>query len=197
MSGSCSPIGRPCSRSRCGARGEGCRHGAPAAHRRRARRRSPPRPAADGVAVGDDADRPRRPPPRPASISRRQLRSGRSSTALGLTVTRCSPISARAAGSRFAGQEVGEQMRASLETAELGQVVILGFGRVGRMVADMLETHGKDYLAIDSDADSVGAAREEGLRRPFRRRRPARADRRTARAQNRPRSSSPWTIRCW
>jgi monovalent cation:H+ antiporter-2, CPA2 family len=83
-------------------------------------------------------------------------------TAIGLTVTPFLAYLGRAAGSRIRGQEVGEQMRASLETAELGQVMILGFGRVGRMVADMLETHGKDYLAIDSDADSVGAAREEG-----------------------------------
>jgi CPA2 family monovalent cation:H+ antiporter-2 len=41
-------------------------------------------------------------------------------------------------------------------------VVILGFGRVGRMVADMLDAHAKDYLAIDSDVDAVGAARKEG-----------------------------------
>ena len=43
-----------------------------------------------------------------------------------------------------------------------GQVVILGFGRVGRMVADMLDVHAKDYLAIDSDVDGVAASREEG-----------------------------------
>jgi K+:H+ antiporter len=30
------------------------------------------------------------------------------------------------------------------------------------MIADMLEAHGKDYLAIDSDTDSVAAARDEG-----------------------------------
>ena len=83
-------------------------------------------------------------------------------TAMGLTVT---PLLARLghlAGTRIRGREVGEQMGASLDTAELGQVMILGFGRVGRMVADMLEAHGKDYLAIDSDADGVTAARKEG-----------------------------------
>jgi CPA2 family monovalent cation:H+ antiporter-2 len=53
-------------------------------------------------------------------------------------------------------------MDASLESAQAGQVVILGFGRVGRMVADMLDAHGKDYLAIDSDVDGVTAARQEG-----------------------------------
>jgi CPA2 family monovalent cation:H+ antiporter-2 len=54
------------------------------------------------------------------------------------------------------------QLDATLGQAAIGQVVILGFGRVGRMVADMLDAHGKDYLAIDSDADSVAAARGEG-----------------------------------
>jgi CPA2 family monovalent cation:H+ antiporter-2 len=68
----------------------------------------------------------------------------------------------RAAGSRFAGEAMARQMDASLDTAELGQVVILGFGRVGRMVADMLDAHGKDYLAIDSDVDGVNSSRQEG-----------------------------------
>jgi CPA2 family monovalent cation:H+ antiporter-2 len=66
------------------------------------------------------------------------------------------------AGSRVAGQEMTDKMDASLETAALGQVIVLGFGRVGRMVADMLDAHGKDYLAIDSDSDGAAAARKEG-----------------------------------
>ena len=83
-------------------------------------------------------------------------------TAIGLTVTPLLARIGRAAGSRFAGEAMARQMDASLDTAEPGQVVILGFGRVGRMVADMLDAHGKDYLAIDSDVDGVGASRQEG-----------------------------------
>nr|NUR37672.1 sodium:proton exchanger [Sphingomonas sp.] len=83
-------------------------------------------------------------------------------TAIGLTVTPFLAKLGRAAGRRIRGREIGEQMQASLETAELGQVMILGFGRVGRMVAEMLEAHDKDYLAIDSDADGVSAARKDG-----------------------------------
>jgi CPA2 family monovalent cation:H+ antiporter-2 len=83
-------------------------------------------------------------------------------TALGLTVTPLLAKLGRAAGSRFAGRSMTGQMDASLDSAALGQVVILGFGRVGRMVADMLEAHGKDYLAIDSDVDAVAASRKEG-----------------------------------
>ena len=83
-------------------------------------------------------------------------------TALGLTVTPLLGWLGRVAGSRFAGRAMAGEMDASLETAALGQVVILGFGRVGRLVADMLNTHGKDYLAIDSDVDGVAALRKEG-----------------------------------
>ncbi len=83
-------------------------------------------------------------------------------TALGLTVTPLLAKLGRAAGSRFAGQALTRQMDATLDKAEPGQVAILGFGRVGRMVADMLESHGKDYLAIDSDVDGVAASRKEG-----------------------------------
>jgi CPA2 family monovalent cation:H+ antiporter-2 len=88
-------------------------------------------------------------------------------TALGLTVTPLLAKLGRLAGSRFAGRALGSQMDASLETAAPEQVVILGFGRVGRMVADMLGSHGKDYLAIDSDIDGVAAARREGYEALF------------------------------
>jgi CPA2 family monovalent cation:H+ antiporter-2 len=83
-------------------------------------------------------------------------------TAVGLTVTPFLAKLGRAAGSRIRGRTASQQMHASLETTDLGQVMILGFGRAGRMVADMLEAHRKDYLALDSDADAVTAARKEG-----------------------------------
>jgi CPA2 family monovalent cation:H+ antiporter-2 len=83
-------------------------------------------------------------------------------TALGLTVTPLLARLGRLAGSRFAGGALASQMDATLKAAAVGQVVILGFGRVGRMVADMLDAHDKDYLAIDSDVDGVAAARDEG-----------------------------------
>src|SRR5687767_1689161 len=80
-------------------------------------------------------------------------------TAIGLTITPLLALIGRAAGSRVAGQELAGQMDATLEQAELGQVVVLGFGRVGRLVCEMLDAHGKDYAAIDSDADCVASAR--------------------------------------
>jgi len=42
------------------------------------------------------------------------------------------------------------------------RVIIAGYGRVGRVVADMLTRHGKDFIAIDSDPDVVAQARTEG-----------------------------------
>jgi CPA2 family monovalent cation:H+ antiporter-2 len=83
-------------------------------------------------------------------------------TAVGLTVTPLLAKLGRVAGSRFAGQSMTNQLDASLDAAKLGQVAIFGFGRVGRMVADMLDAHGKDYVAIDSDVDAVAASRDEG-----------------------------------
>src|SRR3954463_3972642 len=55
-------------------------------------------------------------------------------TAMGLTVTPLLAKLGRAVGSRFAGRAMASQMDATLHGAALGQVVILGFGRVGRMV---------------------------------------------------------------
>ena len=83
-------------------------------------------------------------------------------TALGLTITPLLAKLGKVAGRRAAGRQLGEDMDATIETAALGQVMVLGFGRVGRLIAEMLDTHGKDYLAIDSDVDSVTAARAQG-----------------------------------
>ena len=44
-----------------------------------------------------------------------------------------------------------------------GRTIIIGFGRVGRLVASMLDAHGKPYLAVDSDPDSVMRLRRAGV----------------------------------
>ena len=77
-------------------------------------------------------------------------------TALGLTIT---PLLAKLG--RVAGRSVDrERVEQVNEGAATGKTVIFGFGRVGQMVADMLSEHGKPYLAVESDIDSVLAARE-------------------------------------
>ena len=42
------------------------------------------------------------------------------------------------------------------------QVLIVGFGRVGRLVGEMLAEHGQSYLALDSNASTVAKGRAEG-----------------------------------
>jgi CPA2 family monovalent cation:H+ antiporter-2 len=82
-------------------------------------------------------------------------------TALGLTIT---PVLGKIG--RFAARRVAEEGGAALAEAlhqrGSGKAVILGFGRVGRIVADMLTSHQRDYVAIDADADSVRDGRRKG-----------------------------------
>jgi CPA2 family monovalent cation:H+ antiporter-2 len=82
-------------------------------------------------------------------------------TAIGLTIT---PFLAKLG--RFAGRRVDteapDRVTQALEERGTPEVVILGFGRVGRMVADMLQAHDRDYVAVDSDVDSVADARDNG-----------------------------------
>jgi CPA2 family monovalent cation:H+ antiporter-2 len=79
-------------------------------------------------------------------------------TAIGLTIT---PLLA----------SLGRQMARRVDHAALadqdigptaGKTVIFGFGRVGRMVADMLSEHDQPYLAVDSDIDGFTEARKSG-----------------------------------
>lgn len=80
-------------------------------------------------------------------------------TALGLTLT---PLLA-AAGKRLGRRiEKSRDFGDSIEGQAKGRIVIFGFGRVGHMIADMLITHKRPYLAVDSDIDGVRRAREAG-----------------------------------
>lgn len=81
-------------------------------------------------------------------------------TAIGLTIT---PLLA------WLGQNVSRRIEArggsapELEISEEGPgTVVIGFGRVGRMVADMLKVHGQPFIAVEADIDTVKAARAEG-----------------------------------
>lgn len=79
-------------------------------------------------------------------------------TAIGLTIT---PMLASLG--RFAARRVDHTMLASTEIGPTAnKTVIFGFGRVGRMVADMLNEHGQEYLAVDSDIDGFMDARKSG-----------------------------------
>ena len=43
-----------------------------------------------------------------------------------------------------------------------GQVLIVGFGRVGRLVGEMLTEHGQSFMALDANAETVAKGRREG-----------------------------------
>jgi CPA2 family monovalent cation:H+ antiporter-2 len=80
-------------------------------------------------------------------------------TAIGLTLT---PLLA-AVGKRMA-RRVDPQALASGVSDTNGVTLIFGFGRVGRIVADMMAEHGRPYFAVDGDIDCVATARQQGYK---------------------------------
>ncbi|MFZ2997115.1 cation:proton antiporter [Sphingobium sp.] len=82
-------------------------------------------------------------------------------TAIGLTIT---PLLARI------GHDVARRLEMALgeetvdpsgEQTEAATVVI-GFGRVGRLVCDLLKTHKQPFIVVESDPDIVADARKAG-----------------------------------
>ncbi len=83
-------------------------------------------------------------------------------TAIGLTVT---PLLARA------GQLLARRVEPAPVVAEgnpeIPRVLIVGCGRCGRLVADMLTRHGRAYVALDSDADMIAQCKRDGYHAVF------------------------------
>lgn len=80
-------------------------------------------------------------------------------TAIGLTIT---PILARVGHDLARRVDERDQDVVDVTEEPGGRAIIAGFGRVGRLVAQMLNTHSKAYLAIDADIDTVHHARKRG-----------------------------------
>ncbi|MDI1294286.1 MAG: cation:proton antiporter [bacterium] len=82
-------------------------------------------------------------------------------TAIGLTIT---PLLARV------GHDIARRLEMALgeEAGDLGEedtqaaAVVIGFGRVGRMVCDLLKTHKQRFIVVESDPDIVADARRAG-----------------------------------
>lgn len=85
-------------------------------------------------------------------------------TAIGLTIT---PLLAKLG--RVIARRVEPQATREDIGADSGEpaAIIVGCGRVGRLIADMLTTHGKPYIAIDSDSDMVARAKRRGYRATY------------------------------
>lgn len=80
-------------------------------------------------------------------------------TAIGLTIT---PLLARIGHDMARRIEMRSGDAQTEETPE-GRTVIVGFGRVGHTIAELLRQHDRPYIAIDADIDTVAAARRDGF----------------------------------
>ena len=85
-------------------------------------------------------------------------------TAIGLTVT---PLLAKLGN--VLARRVEPVAASALVTAESGEpaAIIVGCGRVGRLVAQMLTRHGQPYVAIDSDSDLIAQCKRDGYNAHF------------------------------
>ncbi|WP_068074172.1 cation:proton antiporter domain-containing protein [Novosphingobium lentum] len=83
-------------------------------------------------------------------------------TAIGLTIT---PMLAKLGHNVARRIEGVESARADAPDAadDADRAVIFGFGRVGRLIGEMLNVHGAPFVAIDSDPTLVGEGRAEGF----------------------------------
>lgn len=79
-------------------------------------------------------------------------------TAIGLTMTPLLAKAGHAISKRI--EEGGEPVVAEQEDG--GRAVIIGFGRVGQLIAEMLRTHDIPYIAVEADIDAVKAGRLAG-----------------------------------
>lgn len=82
-------------------------------------------------------------------------------TAIGLTIT---PLLARFG--QFAARRIERRLSGHEPEVEADPegpgTVVIGFGRVGRLVADMLAAHDQKYVAVEADIDAANAARRQG-----------------------------------
>ncbi|QNE31205.1 sodium:proton exchanger [Sphingomonas sp. NBWT7] len=79
-------------------------------------------------------------------------------TAIGLTIT---PLLAKVGNALSRRIEYGGEPAAE-PARDPGRAVIIGFGRVGQLVADMMTKHQIAYVAVEADIDVVKAARAAG-----------------------------------
>ena len=79
-------------------------------------------------------------------------------TAIGLTIT---PLLAKL-GQVLARQVDGVAENTAIGDSDTPRTIIVGGGRVGRLIADMLQTHGQDYVMIDSNPDLIERAKRDG-----------------------------------
>jgi len=80
-------------------------------------------------------------------------------TAVGLTIT---PLLAKLGIAVSRRLQAGDEDSGAETPGDAPRTVVIGFGRVGRMVCDMLAVHDQPYVAVEADIDAVKAARAAG-----------------------------------
>jgi CPA2 family monovalent cation:H+ antiporter-2 len=85
-------------------------------------------------------------------------------TAIGLTVT---PMLAKLGNHLAKRVEPAPAAPPIATESDQPPAIIVGCGRVGRLVAQMLTRHGKPYVAIDSDTDQIEQCKREGYNAVF------------------------------
>jgi monovalent cation:H+ antiporter-2, CPA2 family len=84
-------------------------------------------------------------------------------TAIGLTIT---PLLAKLG--QLIARRVDHAAHLPLDDdGKEDRTIIVGGGRVGRLVADMMHTHAKPYVMIDSNPDLIDHAKRDGYRATF------------------------------
>jgi CPA2 family monovalent cation:H+ antiporter-2 len=84
-------------------------------------------------------------------------------TAIGLTIT---PLLAKL-GAVLARRVDGIASVPREDDSPAASTIIVGGGRVGRLIADMMRTHAKPYVMIDSNPDLIDSAKRDGYRATF------------------------------
>jgi CPA2 family monovalent cation:H+ antiporter-2 len=83
-------------------------------------------------------------------------------TAIGLTIT---PVLAKLG--RVIARRVEDLPELHDEFEATGRTIIIGGGRVGRLIADMMGKHSQPYVMLDSDPDLITRAKRDGYRATF------------------------------
>lgn len=83
-------------------------------------------------------------------------------TAIGLTVT---PLLAKLG--RVIARRLEPTPELNEDEADEARTIIIGGGRVGLLVADMMDKHGQPHVILDSDPDTVASANRAGYRALF------------------------------